>query len=129
MGKHIRHKSPNGYSLYMSLICFFLMLQCVVFVCLYTMESTNLILCNKQSIMDLSCISQARGMIEYNTWIRNCSKDQSQLILEKQMEIQGKNVYFKDCETYILCQYEQIQMRIYYDNHFVSGLEITKNVD
>ena len=68
-------------------------------------------------------------MIEYNTWIRNCSKDQSQLILEKQMEIQGKNVYFKDCETYILCQYEQIQMRIYYDDHFVSGLEITKNVD
>ena len=41
----------------------------------------------------------------------------------------GKNVYFKDCETYILCQYEQIQMRIYYDDHFVSGLEITKNVD
>lgn len=38
--------------------------------------------------------------------------------------IMNYNVHFKDCLTYIECRYEDILMRIYYDDKAIVSLDI-----
>ncbi len=38
--------------------------------------------------------------------------------------IMNYNVHFKDCLTYIECSYEDILMRIYYDDKAIVSLDI-----
>ncbi|MDD7281378.1 hypothetical protein [Floccifex sp.] len=129
MKKNIIHKSVNGYSLYMSLIVLFLLIQCVSYISVLCMQSVELMKCNKQSMIDLAIISHAKAIIENNTMIRECNFDSSQLILKKEVEVNDKKTILKDCDTYIQCIYEGLEYHIYYDEMSISGLEIFKIVD
>ncbi len=124
MDKRITPNCINGYSLMMSLICFFLMLQILSIVSLYTMESSYLIQCNRQSTMDLSCVSYAKHIIENNTWVRKCHQPLDRLILYDVENIAGKTVTFEDKDTYIQIHYERIWLRLYYDDKYITELVI-----
>ena len=124
MDKNINHKSINGYSLMISLLCFFLLIQIISFTCIYTLESRQLLKANQQSMMDLSILSQAKHMIENNTWIRICHGQENDLIIDDTLEINNKSVHFHDYETYVEVSYGSIIYKIYYDDKYISNIEI-----
>ncbi|MGM9946704.1 hypothetical protein [Floccifex sp.] len=128
MKKKCAHKFYNGYSLYLSLICLFVLFQCISYFSVFTMQSAYLIQCNRQSNFDLALISHAKALIKNNTYVRSCSKDNSKLILRKDFEIENIPIVLTDHETYISCRYENLEVLIYYDNYFIYDLE-TKTVD
>ncbi|MGN1277251.1 MAG: hypothetical protein ACI4UK_09715 [Floccifex sp.] len=128
MKKKCNLKSCNGYSLYLSLICLFVLFQCISYFSVFTMQSAYLIQCNRQSNFDLALISHAKAMIKNNTYIRACSKDDSKLIVRKDIEIENIPVVLTDHETFISCRYKNLEVLVYYDNYFIFDLE-TKIVD
>lgn len=85
----------------------------------YILNNAWLIQSNRQSLMDLSCISHAQAMIAHNHQIRKCHLNTDDLILEKTVDIQGVVVTFHDQDTFIDCFYQnkkkKVHMRIYYD--------------
>lgn len=126
--KGSRLKSPNGYSSWMALVCFALLIQVLSLLNLYVIENYNLYLASKQSTFDLSCISQIKGIIHHNTQIRLCNTNMQDLITNKEMIIDNHRVEFKDFESYIDCIYwkdaREIHLKVYYDEKGISGYEI-----
>lgn len=90
---------------------------------IYVLNSAYLIQANRQSIIDLSCISHARMMIDNNTLVRRCNYSDDKLILEKTEEINGHTVIFKDENTYISCQYDDLELKVFYDEKGISGID------
>ncbi len=74
---------------------------------LYLLDHAYLIEANKQSTIDLSCISYAKAMIQHNERIRQCHFDPKDLILEKSEVINDVFVTFRDENTFIDCTYEK----------------------
>lgn len=121
--KHSRCKSHNGYASWLALICFALLLQIISLMSIYVLNSAYLIQANRQSIVDLSCISHAKMMIENNNLVRRCNYAVDQLILKKIEEINGHIVIFIDENTYISCQYEDLELKVFYDEKGISGID------
>ena len=90
---------------------------------IYVLNSAYLIQANHQSIVDLSCISHAKMMIENNNLIRRCNYSKDKLILKKTEEINGHTVIFTDENTYILCRYEDLELKVFYDEKGISGID------
>ena len=90
--KHSRCKSHNGYASWLALICFALLLQIISLMSIYVLNSAYLIQANRQSIVDLSCISHAKMMIENNNLVRRCNYADDQLILKKIEEINSEEL-------------------------------------
>lgn len=120
-------RSINGYISTLGLICFFLLIQVLGLLSVYILNNAYLIKVDHQSILDLSCISQAEAIALHNTQIRVCQKDPSQLILRKEIQIQDVSVMFQDQETYMECCYEKdnkkVQMILYYDDTGIVDLD------
>lgn len=112
----------------MALVCFGLLLQVVSLICLYAQENLSLYKANQQSIFDLSCYSQMRGLMQHNTEIRLCQYNQDDLVLTKMMQIQGVDVTFTDYETYVDATFYKgsrtIHYKLYYDFKGVKGLDV-----
>ena len=121
--KFINHKSINGYALWISLVCFFILCQIDGYMSVYTMQNGYLIQCNRQSKLDLSVISWVKEMIRNNTMVRVCHLDESQLILSQSIQMDDTIVYLEDKGTYIDCIYGDIEMYVYYDDKNISGIE------
>lgn len=128
--KRINLSSRNGFVSISCLICFFLTIQILSFICIITLQNAYLLKASKQSVFDLSCISQAKYMIEHNNKIRLCRLNQK-LIDEYSLEIDSVLVTFKDYETYVDCSYSKdnrnFSMKIYYDDKSIRGFDIDEN--
>lgn len=90
---------------------------------IYVLNSAYLIQANRQSIVDLSCISHAKMMIENNNLVRRCNFSKDQLILKKMEDINGHTVIFIDENTYISCQYDDFVLKVFYDEKGISGID------
>lgn len=104
-------------------MCFGLILQLVGFGSILAYQYGYLSLSNRQSIFDLSCIDHAKHIISHNSYIRTCNLDESELIVEKNVEIDAVDVVFIDHETYLSCLYNDIELRIYYDEKAIREIE------
>lgn len=115
--------SINGYASWISLVCLFLVLQIVSFLTLVTIQNVYLLKANQKNILELSIVDHAKHMILHNNRIRLChTKDE--IMIDMDEVIMNYNVHFKDCLTYIECRYEDILMRIYYDDKAIVSLDI-----
>ena len=119
--------SINGYISSCALVCFFILLQVTSLISLYLLDHAYLLEANKQSTIDLSCISYAKAMIQHNERIRQCHFDPKDLILEKSEVINDVFVTFRDENTFIDCTYEKkekkVHMRIYYDTQGIFDMD------
>lgn len=127
--KWLKVKSINGYSLYIGLLCLFLLVQIVSFICSYILQTQYLIQANYESVVDLSCMSYARHIIDHNNRIRICNLDTNGLIKNENIVIDGIQTTFYDRGTYIECFYKDRVYRIYYDDKNISGFDVLKKVD
>ena len=119
----IKYKSCNGYATWLALICFAMLLQILSLMSVYILNSAYLIQANRQSIIDLSCISHAKAMIENNNLVRRCNYSEDRLILNKRESINGKSISFTDNDTFISCRYEGYELLVYYDEKGISGID------
>lgn len=128
--RYINLKLRNGYVSISCMICFFLTIQILSFVCIITLQNAYLLSSNKQSTFDLSCIAQAKYIISHNNKIRLCHLNE-QLIDEYTMEIDSVIVTFVDRDTYIECTYmknnRNLILKIYYDDKMIRGFDIDEN--
>lgn len=128
--KCINTKSRNGFVSISCLICFFLTIQILSFICVITLQNAYLLQANRQNIFDLSCISQAKYMIDHNKKIRLCHLNE-EIIDEYSIEIDSILVTFRDENTYIDCSYSKnnrdFVMKIYYDDKSIRGFDIDEN--
>ena len=115
--------SINGYASEVSLVCLFLVLQIVSFLSLSTLQNVYLLKANQQNILELSIVDHAKHMILHNNRIRLCHTN-DEIMIDMDKVIMNYNVHFKDCLTYIECSYEDILMRIYYDDKAIVSLDI-----
>lgn len=115
--------SINGYASWISLVCLFLVLQIVSFLTLVTIQNVYLLKANKKNILELSIVDHAKHMILHNNRIRLCHTN-DEIMIDMDEVIMNYNVHFKDCLTYIECRYEDILMRIYYDDKAIVSLDI-----
>ena len=115
--------SINGYASEVSLVCLFLVLQIVSFLSLSTLQNVYLLKANQQNILELSIVDHAKHMILHNNRIRLCHTN-DEIMIDMDEVIMNYNVHFKDCLTYIECRYEDILMRIYYDDKAIVSLDI-----
>lgn len=114
----------------MAIVCFGLLLQIVSFMSILLLQNSYLCLANKQSKLDLSCLSQAAHIIQNNNYVRRCNIPDDELILFMDMKMEDTYVTFQDQDTYIQIIQEQthkkIEMNVYYDEKGISGFEIEK---
>lgn len=115
--------SINGYASWISLVCLFLVLQIVSFLTLITIQNVYLLKANQKNILELSIVDHAKHMILHNNRIRLCHTN-DEIMIDMDEVIMNYNVHFKDCLTYIECRYEDILMRIYYDDKAIVSLDI-----
>lgn len=115
--------SINGYASWISLVCLFLVLQIVSFLTLVTIQNVYLLKANQKNILELSIVDHAKHMILHNNRIRLCHTKE-EIMIDMDEVIMNYNVHFKDCLTYIECRYEDILMRIYYDDKAIVSLDI-----
>lgn len=115
--------SINGYASWISLVCLFLVLQIVSFLMLITIQNVYLLKANQKNILELSIVDHAKHMILHNNRIRLCHTN-DEIMIDMDEVIMNYNVHFKDCLTYIECRYEDILMRIYYDDKAIVSLDI-----
>lgn len=115
--------SINGYASWISLVCLFLVLQIVSFLTLVTIQNVYLLKANQKNILELSIVDHAKHMILHNNRIRLC-RTNDEIMIDMDEVIMNYNVHFKDCLTYIECRYEDILMRIYYDDKAIVSLDI-----
>ena len=115
--------SINGYASWISLVCLFLVLQIVFFLTLVTIQNVYLLKANQKNILELSIVDHAKHMILHNNRIRLCHTN-DEIMIDMDEVIMNYNVHFKDCLTYIECRYEDILMRIYYDDKAIVSLDI-----
>lgn len=114
----------------MSILCFGLLLQIVSFLSIALMQNSYLVLANRQSTLDLSCLSQARHIIHNNNIIRKCHYNTEDLILYEEMDMGQSHIQFWDEDTYIRILQKQpsktIEMLVFYDEKGIVGFEIEK---
>ncbi len=126
--KSTRFKSHNGYSMWMALMCFVLILQISSWLSIYIVQSVDTMQADTQSKIDLCCIYQAKKMIQKNNIARRCHFPESQMELYSDQDILSYSVHFEDKQTYIECTYtkegKHIQMKVYYDADGVAGIDI-----
>ena len=126
--KTIPTKSPNGFVELFGLVCMGIVLEVVALMSVVFVSNAQLVLSQRQSTMDLSCISVVKGMIAHNEWVQRCNLDPSQKKSQVQKNMQGIDVRFVDCDSYILCTYEKqekwIEMKVYYSYDLISGMDI-----
>ena len=104
-------KSINGYASWTSLVCLFLVLQIVSFLTLSTIQNVYLLKANRQS------------MIYRNNRIKLCHTKE-ELIKEKDETIMNIHVHFQDYSTYMECTYDNVCMKIYYDDKSIVDVVI-----
>lgn len=121
--KFMTLNSINGYASLISLVCLFLVLQIVSFLTLVTIQNVYLLKANQKNILELSIVDHAKHMILHNNRIRLCHTN-DEIMIDMDEVIMNYNVHFKDCLTYIECRYEDILMRIYYDDKAIVSLDI-----
>ena len=121
--KNINQGSINGYALWISLAAFFLLCQIVGYMSVYTMQNSYLIQCNKQSKLDLSVVSWAKHIIDNNTMVRICHLPDEKMIHSQTILMDDIEVYLEDKNTYIDCLYNGVEMKVYYDDKCISGIE------
>lgn len=121
------YNSVNGFMTVHALLCFFLLLQIISLLSLYLLNNAWLIQADQQSTLDLSCLSQAKAMIQHNQQIEKCHLNPDDLLQEQIVNIQGVDVLFRDEKTFIDCTYQikkkKVQMRIYYDSTGILNLD------
>ena len=115
--------SINGYASEVSLVCLFLVLQIVSFLSLSTMQNVYLLKANQQNILELSIVDHAKHMIKHNNRIKLCHTNEEQ-IKEKNETIMNSLVHFQDYATFIECTYENVCMKIYYDDKAIVDVVI-----
>ena len=64
----------NGYSTWIALVCFVLLMQIMSVLSLETLQQVALVQCGKQNVIDLSCISYAKAMIRQNQMALRCGR-------------------------------------------------------
>lgn len=115
----------------MALLCFGLMIQILSLISVYSLQASYLIASNRQSQLELACFSQAKHIVENNTWIRRCNGNVENEIDELDVEMGVVNVHFLDCDTYISCTYvkdeKSIEIRVYYDDKSIVGVDYISN--
>lgn len=116
-------KSINGYASWISLVCLFLVLQIVSFLTLSTIQNVYLLKANRQNILELSIVDHAKSMIDRNNRIKLCHTKE-ELIKEKDETIMNTHVYFQDYSTYMECTYDNVCMKIYYDDKSIVDVVI-----
>lgn len=116
-------RSYNGYASWLSLVCFAFLIQIMSLVSVYTLNSAYLIKASRQSTFDLSCISQARHIIENNNIVSKCNYSLDKLISNTEIEIMDKTVSFIDKDTFINCVSDNYVLNVYYDEKGISGIE------
>ena len=121
--KRMTLNSINGYASWISLVCLFLVLQIVSFLTLVTIQNVYLLKANQKNILELSIVDHAKHMILHNNRIRLCHTN-DEIMIDMDEVIMNYKVHFKDCLTYIECSYEDILMRIYYDDKAIVSLDI-----
>ena len=116
-------KSINGYASWISLVCLFLVLQIVSFLTLSTIQNVYLLKANRQNILELSIVDHAKSMIYRNNHIKLCHTKE-ELIKEKDETIMNTHVHFQDYSTYMECTYDNVCMKIYYDDKSIVDVVI-----
>ena len=116
-------KSINGYASWTSLACLFLVLQIVSFLTLSTIQNVYLLKANRQNILELSIVDHAKSMIYRNNHIKLCHTKE-ELIKEKDETIMNIHVHFQDYSTYMECTYDNVCMKIYYDDKSIVDVVI-----
>lgn len=111
----------------MGMIVFFVVLQTVSLMVVYSMNGSSLLKADRQNTFDLSVLSYARHIIENNQYVERCHLPESMRIVEQDIVVDGVPVTLIDHRTYVSCTYQSqysIEMRIYYDAHQMIGYEI-----
>lgn len=111
----------------MGMIVFFVVLQTVSLMVVYSMSGSTLLKADKQSILDLSILSHARHIIENNQYVERCHLPLSNRIEYENIVVDNTQVELVDHQTFVSCKYEKeypVEMRIYYDAHQIIGYEI-----
>lgn len=116
-------KSINGYASWISLVCLFLVLQIVSFLTLSIIQNVYLLKANRQNILELSIVDHAKSMIDRNNRIKLCHTKE-ELIKEKDDTIMNTRVHFQDYSTYMECTYDNVYMKIYYDDKSIVDVVI-----
>lgn len=116
-------KSINGYASWTSLVCLFLVLQIVSFLTLSTIQNVYLLKANRQNILELSIVDHAKSMIDRNNRIKLCHTKE-ELIKEKDETIMNTRVHFQDYSTCMECTYDNVCMKIYYDDKSIVDVVI-----
>lgn len=115
----------------MALLCFGLTIQILSLISVYSLQAGYLISSNRQSQLELACFSQAKHIIETNTWIRRCNGNVENEIEELDVVMGDIDVHFLDCDTYISCTYvkneKSMEIRLYYDDKSVVGVDYISN--
>lgn len=116
-------KSINGYASWTSLVCLFLVLQIVSLLTLSTIQNVYLLKANRQNILELSIVDHAKSMINHNNHIKLCHTKE-EMIKEKDVKIMHTLVHFQDCSTFVECRYDNVCMKIYYDDKSIVDVVI-----
>ena len=116
-------KSINGYASWISLVCLFLVIQIVSFLTLSTIQNVYLLKANRQNILELSIVDHAKSMIDRNNRIKLCHTKE-ELIKEKDETIMNTRVHFQDYSTCMECTYDNVCMKIYYDDKSIVDVVI-----
>ena len=115
----------NGYSTWIALVCFVLLMQIMSVLSLETLQQVALVQCGKQNVIDLSCISYAKAMIRQNQMALRCGTSRMD---EQNVSIDGISVSFHDHKTYVECTYAKanriVTMKIYYDDQAIISMDI-----
>lgn len=121
--KAMNLNSINGYASWMSLICLFLTLQIVSLISMCTIQNVYILRANQKNTLELSIMDHAKEMMARNNRIRQCHLNQT-VQKSKDVMIMDKLVHFEDCDTYMDCIYDQVRIRIYYDERAIVGIDI-----
>lgn len=78
---------------------------------------------NRQNILELSIVDHAKSMIYRNNRIKLCHTKE-ELIKEKDETIMNTRVHFQDYSTYMECTYDNVCMKIYYDDKSIVDVVI-----
>lgn len=121
-------KYINGYATFMALCCFALLMQIVLFTCLYTKEKVYLLSCQKQSIIDLNVLDAAKEIINHNQFVSRCNRPDEERIMNKHIRYKDYDMYFEDGYTYLNCTYKKenksFVYTFYYDEHAIVSMKI-----
>ncbi len=111
----------------MGMIVFFVVLQTVSLMVVYSMSGSALLKAGRQNSFDLAVLSYARHIIDNNQYVERCHLPESMRIEQEDIIVDDIPVTLIDCRTYVSCTYQieySVEMRIYYDAHQMIGYEI-----